>query len=81
MPEWNYVYNTGMITWKGTKTMVVGIIGGGASGMAAAISAAHNPDTQVLLLERQARVGRKLQAAVNGRCNLTNLHASQGGYH
>ena len=61
--------------------MVVGIIGGGASGMAAAISAAHNPDTQVLLLERQARVGRKLQATGNGRCNLTNLHASQGGYH
>jgi len=35
----------------------------------------------VILFERQARVGRKLQATGNGRCNLTNLHASEGGYH
>ncbi len=61
--------------------MVVGIIGGGASGMVAALRAAENPDCQVLLLERQARVGRKLQATGNGRCNLTNLHALEGGYH
>lgn len=61
--------------------MVVGIIGGGASGMAAAIAAAENPNTQVVLLERQARVGRKLLATGNGRCNLSNLHAGQGDYH
>lgn len=61
--------------------MVVGIIGGGASGMAAAIAAAENPNTKVVLLERQARVGRKLLATGNGRCNLTNLHAGQSGYH
>lgn len=61
--------------------MVVGIIGGGASGMTAAIFAAENPNTEVVLFERQGRVGRKLQATGNGRCNLTNLHASAGGYH
>ena len=61
--------------------MVIGIIGAGASGMAAALTAAENPDVRVVLLERQARVGRKLQATGNGRCNLTNLHAAQGGYH
>ncbi len=61
--------------------MVVGIIGAGASGMAAALAASENPDVQVLLLERQARVGRKLQATGNGRCNLTNLRAAQGSYH
>ena len=61
--------------------MVIGIIGGGASGMAAALAAAENQDVQVLLLERQARVGRKLQATGNGRCNLTNLHADGGSYH
>ena len=61
--------------------MVIGIIGGGASGMAAALAAAQNRDVQVILLERQARVGRKLQATGNGRCNLTNLRASEGGYH
>ena len=61
--------------------MVIGIIGGGASGMAAALSAAQNPDNQVILFERQARVGRKLGATGNGRCNLTNLHAGVQGYH
>ena len=61
--------------------MKIGIIGGGASGMAAALAAAENPDVQVILMERQARVGRKLQATGNGRCNLTNLHALEGGYH
>ena len=61
--------------------MVIGIIGGGASGMAAALAAAENEKNQVILLERQARVGRKLQATGNGRCNLTNLHAAEGGYH
>ena len=61
--------------------MVIGIIGGGASGMAAALAAAENPNVQVLLFERQARLGRKLQATGNGRCNLTNLHAGDGGYH
>lgn len=61
--------------------MTIGIIGAGASGMAAALAAAENPEAQVILLERQSRVGRKLQATGNGRCNLTNLHAAQGGYH
>ena len=61
--------------------MVIGIIGGGASGMAAALAAAENPEVTVLLFERQARVGRKLQATGNGRCNLTNVHAAEGGYH
>ena len=61
--------------------MVIGIIGAGASGMAAALAAAENPDVQVILMERQARVGKKLSATGNGRCNLTNLHALEGGYH
>jgi len=61
--------------------MVIGIVGSGASGMAAALAAAENPEAQVVLMERQARVGRKLGATGNGRCNLTNLHASEGGYH
>lgn len=61
--------------------MVIAIIGAGASGMAAALAAAENSTNQVILLERQARVGRKLQATGNGRCNLTNIHAAEGGYH
>ena len=61
--------------------MTIAIIGGGASGMAAALAAAENENTQVILLERQARVGRKLQATGNGRCNLSNTHADTMGYH
>ena len=61
--------------------MIVAIVGGGASGMAAALAAAENEKNQVILLERQARVGRKLQATGNGRCNLSNIHAVGRGYH
>ncbi len=61
--------------------MTVGIIGAGASGMAAALAAAENPNVKVILMERQTRVGRKLQATGNGRCNLSNIHAEVGGYH
>ena len=59
--------------------MIVAVIGGGASGMAAALWAA-GCGARVTLLERQARVGRKLAATGNGRCNLTNLEASPERY-
>ena len=49
--------------------------------MAAALAAAENRQAQVILMERQTRVGRKLLSTGNGRCNLTNLHAKDGGYH
>ena len=61
--------------------MKIGIIGAGASGMAAAIAASENPDVQVILFERQARVGKKLLATGNGRCNLSNRNASIEKYH
>ena len=55
--------------------MIIGIIGAGASGMAAALEASEKENVQVILWERQARVGRKLAATGNGRCNLTNMNA------
>lgn len=60
--------------------MTIGIIGGGAAGMAAALAAAEYKNCTVILMERQARLGKKLSATGNGRCNLSNLHASEGGY-
>ena len=47
------------------------IIGGGASGMAAAITAAGFGD-RVLLLEKGPSLGKKIAASGNGRCNLMN---------
>ncbi len=61
--------------------MVIGIIGGGASGMAAALSAAQFENVQVILFERQERLGRKLLATGNGRCNLSNLDACSDFYY
>lgn len=61
--------------------MKVLVLGGGASGMMAALTAAEDPSNQVTLLERQSRVGRKLLATGNGRCNLSNIHAGAGHYH
>ena len=66
---------------KQVRTVTVGIIGAGAAGMTAALAASLNENVQVVLMERHARVGRKLQATGNGRCNLTNIHAATKGYH
>ena len=69
-----------MDTVKQNTFSTVAVIGGGASGMMAALTAARVPGRRVLLLERQQRVGRKLLATGNGRCNLTNLSASPADY-
>ena len=58
----------------------IAVIGGGASGMMAALTAAQSPENTVLLLERQQRVGRKLLATGNGRCNLTIRNALPEAY-
>ncbi|MBP3653646.1 MAG: aminoacetone oxidase family FAD-binding enzyme [Clostridia bacterium] len=55
------------------------IIGGGAAGLFAACTLARS-GAQVTLLEKQNRVGRKLLSTGNGRCNLSNLNASEKGY-
>ena len=52
--------------------MNVIVIGGGAAGMMAALTAARGGHA-VQVLEKQDRVGRKLMATGNGRCNLSNL--------
>ncbi len=56
------------------------IIGGGASGMIAAILAARN-GARVTVLERMQRVGKKLLATGNGRCNLSNRRLDTAHYH
>ena len=60
--------------------MKTAIIGGGAAGLMAACLLARKGE-DVLLLEKQSRVGRKLLSTGNGRCNLSNLNASEKDYH
>ena len=47
------------------------VIGSGAAGMIAAITAARHGKS-VLLLEKLSKIGAKLKATGGGRCNLTN---------
>ena len=47
------------------------VIGGGAAGMLAAISAAEN-GSHVILLEKNEKLGKKIYITGKGRCNLTN---------
>lgn len=56
------------------------VIGGGASGMISAIVASRN-GADVTLLERNDRLGKKLLATGNGRCNYTNINLSNDNYH
>ena len=57
------------------------IIGAGASGLAAAISAKRtSPRKSVAVLEALPRVGKKILATGNGRCNLTNKNAVAEAY-
>ena len=52
------------------QTRVI-VVGGGAAGMMAALTAAQN-GADVTLFERTGRLGRKLRITGKGRCNVTN---------
>lgn len=60
--------------------MKVAVIGGGASGLTAAIAAAENGN-RVTIFEKNDRVGRKILSTGNGRCNMTNINADITNYY
>ncbi len=55
-----------------TRNHVI-VVGGGASGIMAAISA-RKQGAKVTILERNPRIGKKILATGNGRCNFTNIN-------
>ena len=55
------------------------IVGGGASGIMAAIGAARS-GACVTLLEHQERIGKKILLTGNGKCNVTNLDMTPQAY-
>ncbi|ACV61732.1 HI0933 family protein [Desulfofarcimen acetoxidans DSM 771] len=56
------------------------VIGGGAAGIMAAITAARE-GAAATILEKNERIGRKILATGNGRCNLTNTDLHLKHYH
>ena len=62
------------------KETKITVIGGGASGMTAAIFAARK-GAKVTVLEQLPKVGRKILATGNGRCNFTNRNIDISKYH
>lgn len=59
--------------------MKICVIGAGASGLLAAISAKEQ-GADVFILERNTKIGRKILATGNGRCNFTNVDATHNHY-
>ena len=59
--------------------MRIGIIGGGASGLVAAINAVSE-DNEVIILERNEECGKKILATGNGRCNYWNTDQDLSHY-
>ena len=55
------------------------IIGGGASGLISAIAAARQ-GASVMILEHKERIGKKILATGNGKCNFTNRKQIPGNY-
>lgn len=63
-----------------TKKQQIFIVGGGAAGMMAAISA-RRQGAEVTMLEQNPRIGKKILATGNGRCNFTNIYTDVSCYH
>lgn len=60
--------------------MKIIVVGGGASGIMAAISAARM-GASVTLIEQKDQIGKKILATGNGRCNLTNTASLSTSYY
>jgi hypothetical protein len=61
------------------KRFDVAVVGGGAAGLVAAISAARQGDS-VIICERMPRLGKKILVTGGGRCNLTNENLGPEAY-
>lgn len=64
------------------KKFKTAIIGGGAAGLSAAISVSQKTGCgSTVIIEKQNKIGRKLLATGNGRCNIGNSDLSSQHYH
>ncbi len=57
------------------------VVGGCSAGIVAAINAKRlSPQKKVAVIEKLPRIGKKLLATGNGKCNITNLYALEHDY-
>lgn len=63
-----------------SKQKEVLVIGAGASGMMAAVTAAKS-GCKVTIIERSSKIGRKIEVTGNGKCNYTNAFQDISCYH
>ncbi len=67
---------------KEREKIKIAVIGGGAAGLTAAVKCAEKfGGRNVIILERQMNIGRKLLSTGNGRCNISNINISPEHYH
>lgn len=61
--------------------MKIIVVGGGASGLVSALAIKEkNPRYDVLVIDRNNKLGKKLRATGNGKCNMCNLLNIDGQY-
>lgn len=65
---------------RGCSPVRIAVIGGGAAGIVAAIAASYK-GADVTIIEKNNRIGKKILATGNGRCNLTNINLGPANYH
>ena len=65
-----------------SEQLDIAVIGGGASGLCAAVMAARSgKNLRVAVFEKAARTGRKLLVTGSGTCNISNANAAPHNYH
>jgi len=62
---------------KSGKTYDLIVVGAGAAGLAAAIVSGRR-NVSVLVLEQNAKAGKKITISGNGRCNISNRNITHG---
>lgn len=80
---WNHIQvknENGLESSLSMKQSIL-IIGGGASGIMAAITAAKQNHTSVTVYEKNDRIGKKILATGNGKCNLSNAQLIKEAYY
>ena len=77
-----FLFTYGIILYGDFMFFDICVIGGGAAGLTAAITAQQkNKKLNIAIIERLDRFGKKISVTGNGRCNITNKNITPDRYH